>query len=430
MLFKDITVLDENLEVKEHMHVGTKGDRIAYIGTAVPDEDFGEVYDGQGKLLMSGFYNAHGHSPMTLMRGYGENMVLQDWLNKRIFPFEDQLDSAAVYWGTLLSQAESMRYGIVSTSDMYYFIDDIAGAVAAAGTKANISRAIVQFDDSDPWAMPSMKEMERTAHAYREYLNGKIRMDGSIHAEYTSRPHTVKEVAAFTKENDMIMHIHISETKTEHEECKARYGKTPVEYFNDLGAWDMPALAAHCVWAESGDMDILREKGVTVASCPVSNTKLASGVCNVPELLKRGVKVALGTDSVASNNSLDFFEEMKFFATVSKMMYKDPTQVTPGETLYAATRAGALAQGRTDCGLLKEDYKADLIVVDISGPNMHPVHNLLNNLVYSASGKDVVLTMIDGKTVYRDNEYMTLDIEKVICEAEKSTQRLLRKLSL
>ena len=224
------------------------------------------------------------------------------------------------------------------------------------------------------------------------------------------------------------MHIHVSETQSEHEECKKKYGKTPVRLFNDIGAFDSPALAAHCVWIEGEDFDILKEKGVSVASNPISNMKLASGVCNVPELLRRGINVAIGTDSVASNNSLNFFEEMKIFAMASKMYYHDPKAVTPAEALYAATRAGAIAQGRDDAGLLKEGFKADLIMVDISGPNMYPVHDMLNNLVYSASGTDVVMTMSDGKIVYENGEYKTIDIEKTVFETQKATEGILRRL--
>ena len=165
MLFKNITILDENLEVREHMFVGTDGARIAYIGKTEPKTDYGRAYDGSGKLLMSAFYNCHGHSPMALMRGYGENMVLQDWLTKRIFPFEAKLDSKAVYWATLLTMAESLRFGIVSTSDMYYFIDDMVAATIDSGAKANISRAIVSGGESDVWKLASMQEMKRTFEA-------------------------------------------------------------------------------------------------------------------------------------------------------------------------------------------------------------------------------------------------------------------------
>ena len=428
MLFKNITILDENFDVKENMYVGVSGSRIDYIGAQEPKADYGKAYDGTGKLLMSAFYNSHGHSPMALMRGYGENMALQDWLNKKIFPFEDKLTKESVYWATLLTMAESMRFGIVSTSDMYYFIDEMVGATAEAGMKGNISRAIVHFGDEDVWAMPSMQEMKRTFEAYHNSSDERIKMDVSIHAEYTSDPATVKAVAEYGKEVGARMHIHASETELEHKECKERHSMTPIQYFASLGALDLPATAAHCVWIEGEDFDILKEKNVTVASNPVSNMKLASGVCNVPELLRRGINVAIGTDSVASNNSLNFFEEMKVFAMASKMMYRDPQAVTPTETLYAATRGGALGQGRDDCGLLKEGFRADLIVVDISAPNMCPVHDMKNNLVYSASGTDVLLTMADGKVLYENGEYLTMDIERVKAEAAAQTKKILASL--
>ena len=406
-----------------------RGKTIEYIGTEEPKEDYGRIYDGRGKLLMPGFYNCHGHSTMTLMRGYGENMVLQDWLNKLIFPFEDRLTSKAVYWGTLLGMAESIRFGIVSTSDMYYFIDDMVEAVAQSGAKNNISRAIANFQDENLWQLPSMQEMKRTFREYNNSQDGKIKIDVSIHAEYTSTELAARTVSEFGKEVGAIMHVHASETKLEHEECKKRRGGlTPIEYFNRCGAFDIPAIAAHCVWIEDGDYDILREKNVTVAVNPISNLKLASGICNVPKLLQNGINVGIGTDSVASNNSLNFFEEMKIFGIASKAMLSDPQVVTPVETLRAATIGGALAQGRTDCGCIKQGNMADLIVVDLSKPNMHPIHNIINNLVYSACGSDVLLTMVDGKVLYENGQYTSIDIEKTIFEAERATKDILAQL--
>ncbi len=429
MLFKNIAVLNKDFEVEKDCYVLVEGDRIASITKEAPIDYVGESYDGKGKLLMPGFFNTHAHSPMTLMRGYGENMALQDWLNKLIFPFEEHLSSHSVYWGTTLAMAESLRYGIVSTSDMYYFIDDMAAAVKDCGAKANICRSIVNFAEPDVWKLPSMKEMVDTYATWNGAENGRIIMDISMHAEYTSNENDVLAVAGFAKEKGARMHIHMSETQLEHEECKQRRGgKTPVQYFRDLGCFDMPTTVAHGVWIEGEDFDILKERGATVASNPISNLKLASGVCNVPELLRRGINVGIGTDSVSSNNSLNFFEEMKVFAMASKMYYKDPTAVTPQQTLYAATMAGALSQGRTDTGRIEEGCKADMIVVDIDQPNMHPVHNMATNLVYSASGSDIVLTMVDGKVLYQDGEYKTIDIEKTIFEVEKATDTILKLL--
>ena len=177
-----------------------------------------------------------------------------------------------------------------------------------------------------------------------------------------------------------------------------------------------------------GGYHLLKERGVTVAVNPISNLKLASGVCNVPALFEKGINVAIGTDSVSSNNSLNYIEEMKVFAIASKMMYHAPEAVSPVETLRAATIGGAKAQGRADCGVLKEGYKADLVMIDIDTPWMYPVHNLVTNLVYSASGSDVVMTVVDGRVLYEDGEYATIDIEKTKAAVTEETNKILARL--
>ena len=429
MLFKNITMLNENLDVEKERYVLVKGDRIAYIGDKPPAEPCDREYDGRGKLLMSGFFNAHAHSPMTLMRGYGENLALQDWLTKKIFPFEDKLDSNAVYWGTMLAMAESLKFGIVSTSDMYYFCEDMAEAVAECGAKSNISRSVTNIMGEDPQTLVSMKENTEFYNKYHNTADGRIKVDMSLHGEYTSDARTARVLADCARDaGDVIMHVHLSETKLEHEECKQRHGMTPAAYMEKMGLFDVPALAAHCVYAEDDDLDIFRAKGVTVAANPVSNMKLASGVCNASKVIDKGVNLAIGTDSVASNNSLNFIEEMKTLAISSKVYYADPTLITPKDALRAATSGGAMAQGRTDSGILKVGNKADLIVLDISGPNMHPVHSLINNIVYSCSGGDVMMTMVDGNVLYENGIYSLIDIEKTVYEVEKATQRILERL--
>jgi 5-methylthioadenosine/S-adenosylhomocysteine deaminase len=429
MLFKNITILGENFEARDNMYVGIKGETIDYIDNVEPKTDYGEGYDGKGRLLMSGFYNSHAHTPMTLMRGYGENLSLQDWLTKRIFPFEDKLSGEAVYAGMLLGIAESLRFGIVSTTDMYYFCEDMARAVLESGVKNNLGRGVVNFsEEGDMGDLAAFQETKHLFEAFHNEGNGRLKIDVSLHAEYTSNPKTVLHLAEYMKSAGANMHVHVSETEFEHEECKKRHGMTPVQYLSMHGAFDTKATAAHCVWLEGDDFDVLAEKGVTVASCPISNLKLASGVCNVPLLLKKGVNVAIGTDSVASNNSLNMIEEMKVFAIANKGKQFDPTLITPAETLKAATCAGAKGQGREDCGKLAVGFKADLIVLDLSQPHMHPVHNLANNIVYSASGSDVLLTMTDGRVLYRNGEYLTIDVEKAVFEAEKATERILGEL--
>lgn len=429
MLFKNINIIDENFKIKKEQNVLVEKDRITYVGNDIPKYYKGDEYNGSGKLLMSGFFNIHAHSPMTLMRGYGENMNLQDWLEKKIFPFEACLDSEAVYWGTMLAAAESLKNGIVSTSDMYYFCEDMINAFSDAKVKVNIGRAVTCFGSESINELESFHEAEDVYKKYNGAENGRIKVDMSLHAEYTSTEKIVRELAEKTCEMGTRMHVHVSETKFECEKCKERHqGRTPIKYFYDCGLFNARTTAAHCVWIEDEDIEILKYNNVTVASCPVSNLKLASGVCRASDLIERGVNVGIGTDSVASNNSLDYFEEMKFFALLGKGFMYDPTLLTPKQVLYAGTRAGALSQDRNDSGMILAGNKADLIVLDIDSLNMQPEISLTNNLVYSGSAGQVELTMVDGNILYRKGQFTTIDIEKVKYNVNRITDKILEKL--
>lgn len=417
---------------------GTQAARTSGTSASGPDSDsviingihpvYGEVYDGAGKVLMPAFYNAHGHSPMSLMRGYGEGLPLDRWLNEKIFPFEDKLTSDAVYWATMLTMAESARFGIVSTSDMYYFLDDMIRAIVVSGLKSNISRAVTSFSATNLADHTGFQEMRQSILMYDGFADGRIQIEASIHGEYTNNELFMRAIADTAKEFDVGMHVHVSETKSETEGCISRYGRTPTEVLADCGAFDVRANAAHCVWLTDNDRDILAAKGVSVSSNPCSNMKLASGMCDVPALYAKGINVAIGTDSVSSNNSLNFFEEMKIFALTGKVKAMDAAAMTPQQVLRSATRSGALAQGREDAGLVKVGFKADLIAVDVTGPHMVPVHDMLSNLVFSADGRDVCLTMCDGKVIYRDGMFTTMDVERVKAEAEAAKNKILSLL--
>lgn len=417
MKFTNITILDENFEIQTGMDVLVDDKKGTIEKISPHDEDAelrdtdGRIYNGEGKLLMPGFVNAHAHSPMVLMRGYGEGLQLQDWLTKRIFPFEAKLTAAAVYWGTVLAMAESLKFGITSTSDMYYFCEDMIKAVTDCKCKNNISRGITNFDAPILRDTVAFKETDELLKKYHLHDDGRIRVDISIHAEYTNGEATIKQMAEYNREKLAGVHIHVSETESEHLECIERHGKTPVAYLESLGLFDGPTTAAHCVWVSDEDINILADKKVTVATNPSSNMKLASGICPAKKLLDAGVNLAIGTDSVASNNNLDFLEELKLFALASKVESRDPTAVTPKQALYAATRAGAIAQGRMDTGQVKEGNRADLIVLDLDSVNMSPVHEYINNIVYSASGSDVLLTMVDGRVLYEEGNFTTIDVE-------------------
>ena len=430
MLFKDITIIDKSFDVKEHQYVAVKDDRIAYIGDKMPEGEFGTVYHGENKLLIPAFYNLHSHLPMYLMRGYGENLPLMNWLNHKIFPFEAKLTDEDMYYGTIMGIAEMLRFGIGSSSEMYLSHRPLCQAFLDTGAKGNISRCVSCFDpETSYYDMPQYREVLDCIAEFDGADNGRLHAEFSLHSEYTTTERVVREVAEAAKQAGSSMHIHVSETAGEVERCKMRReGRSPVKYLADCGVFDVPTVAAHCVYVDDEDVAILSEKKVSIAANPKSNLKLASGVSPVAKRLSTNVNVGIGTDSVASNNNLNMIEEMRFFNLLQKGIFLDPTFITPKDTLYAATRAGALAQGRRDCGLIQESFKADLTVLNIDQVYMKPVHNLLNNLIYSAQGTDVVLTMVDGRVLYRDGIYPTIDIEKATQECERSRMRILNSL--
>ncbi len=433
MLFSDIALLDEHFEYAPHCWVGTIGDTIDYVGTCPPDPRkaalYGEVYEGAGRFMIPAFYNAHAHAPMTLLRGYAENLPLQAWLNDSVWPFEAKMTPEDNYWGTLLACAEMARYGVVSFSDMYYATDERVRAVNQVGLKANLCEGLLAFEPKPYAEYPICAANEEFVRAYHGSSNGRILMDYNIHAEYTSNPQVCADIAAIAKEKGLRIHLHASETKSEHEECKERHGGlTPIKYFESLGVLDVPVTAAHCVWVEDEDMDIIVDKGVFVAANPASNMKLGSGFAPIAQLLARGANVCLGTDGMASNNNHDMMQDMYLLALLYKGSTLDPTAVSPKEAIRAATRTGALSQGREDCGLLKEGMKADLAVLDVTGPSWAPMTDALCNLVFAGHGSDAVLTMCDGAVVYRDGEWPSVDVEEAKAKVAEAKERIVSEL--
>lgn len=428
MLFEHIDYLDENFEVKKDAFIGVKDGKIAYIGTEKPEEDFGEIYNGKHGLMMSGFVNAHSHAPMTLLRGYGENLPLDRWLNEKIFPFEDKLTDNAIAASTTLACAEMIRFGTVSFSDMYFFSQTMAKSILDSGMKCNLSRGLTVFSDQDYEQLEAYKDNVDLLKNYQNAGNGRLKIDLCIHGEYTTTPKVVEALAKHAKSENVNVHIHLSETKKEHEECKQRHGKTPAKYFADLGLFDQPTTAAHCVWVEDEDIELLKKYGVTVACNPVSNMKLASGFAPIPKMLEKGVNIALGTDGCASNNNLNIMQDLYLFALLYKGVTGDPTVVTPKQALMAATLNGFKSQGRMDSGKIALGQKADIIVINTDVPNMYPATDIACNLVYAAQGNDIKLTMVDGKVLYKDGEYLTIDIERAKAQTQMHTDAILQQL--
>lgn len=428
MLFENITVVQADGTVLSGQYVGVKDAFIRYIGTRPPQGDWGERVSGADAVMLPGLVNSHTHVPMTLMRGYGDDLPLDTWLFDRIFPFEDKLTADAVYWGSLLGMAEMLSTGTTSFSDMYYFCDSIARAALECGIKANIGRGISCFDPQQTFAdLPAKREMEELFSTVHGAENGRILVDVAPHSEYTTRPDILRDAADFAARYNARLQVHLSETRKEQLECVGRHGKTPARVLEEAGVLDRPVTAAHCVWLTESDMEILARHPVTVAHCAKSNLKLASGIAQVANLLKKGIPVAIGTDSAASNNSLDMFEEMRTASLLAKGVSRDPLAMPAGQTLYMATRQGALSQGREDCGDIREGFRADLVLLDTRSTVLNPCHSALSNLLYAAGGAAVSMTMVDGRVVYRNGEFPGLDMERVRREAARAVRDILAR---
>ena len=395
--------------------VAVTDDRIAYIGDAVPETmRFDRVIDARCRLLTPAFYNAHTHAAMTLFRGYGEDLPLNEWLHMRIFPAEEHLTSESVYVASKLAIAEMIRNGIVSFSDMYFFCEDTVRAVLEMGVKANISRSVVSFDDKVDYAKDSrILEGLSLFDRYHGAGDGRVKVDLSLHAEYTNVPSAVRYMADITKERGAIMQLHLSETEKEHTECIARHGMTPTEFFYENGVFASPVVCAHCVHLTDGDRAILARNGATAVHNPVSNLKLGSGVMPLKKTLDAGINVALGTDGVASNNRLDILREMQLASLLQKGLSGHPESLSADETIALATKNGARAQGRLDCGEIKVGNKADLLLFETDVPHNLPVYDYRTMLTASAESGDISLTMADGRILYEDGEYQLTDVEKL-----------------
>ena len=414
-------LMDEAATVLDDAFVVVEGETIASVTPTRPAGDFTQEIDCGGNVLMPGLVNAHTHIPMTLMRGYGGGCDLHTWLNDWIFPAEAKLDGRAVRAGAGLALAELIASGVTTIADMYMHTTHIAQAVLEAGISANLSCGGVYFGAPGDFGPDTCKDCENQRILTEEFHgagNGQILVDASVHGEYTSNVPLWQWMADYAQRKGLGMHVHVSETQSEHEACKGRWGLTPFAILDRYGVWDTRAIAAHCVWTTEEDWAAMAEKGVTCVHNPVSNLKLGSGVAWIPAMKAAGVNVALGTDGVSSNNNQDMFEEMKFAAVLHNGVTHNPLALLPRDVLAMATRDGAKALGRKT-GVIAPGYTADLILVDFTRPHLTPCHSVTDHLVYSAHGSDVVMNMARGKVIYKDGTFLTLDLDQILDEVRQ-----------
>ena len=419
-LFTNVTALlmDDDFSTLKDGFVAVEGTRITYVGTTLPEGSFDEVIDCAGKVMMPGFVNTHTHIPMTLMRGYGGGHDLHSWLHNYIFPAEAKLDDRSVAAGTGLGLAEMIASGVTCIADMYSRTGIVAEEIVKAGISANLSCGGVFFGAPEDFSENSCNDCRNQITLTEQWHNvngGQIVVDASIHAEYTSCAPLWQWMADFARDHGQRMHVHVSETYSEHVSALTKFDLSPIRLLDKYGVWDNGGIAAHCVYTTQEDWAVMAAKDVTAVHNPYSNLKLGSGIAPVPAMMNAGVNIALGTDGMSSHNSCDMFQDMKLAALLPCGVTCNPLTMNARRALEMATVNGAKALGRTT-GRIAAGYTADLILVDFEAPNLFPCHDIAENLVYSAHGSNVVMNMARGKVIYRNGEFLTLDLDRIRAE--------------
>lgn len=400
--------------------VWVEDEKIIYCGGEVTPpvkKQFHREIDLQGNLIMPGFKNAHTHSAMTFLRSYADDMPLQDWLTKQVFPMEALLTSSDIYTLSKLAIAEYLTSGITANFDMYVDSDAIAQASVDAGFRTVIVSGLNNFVDS----------VKGVAHCYETYnhFHPLISYQLGFHAEYTTNETLLKGIAELAQTYHAPVYTHNSETQREVAECIERTGMTPTCYLDSLGMFQYGGGGYHCVHFSEDDIAIFREKHMSVITNPASNLKLASGIAPIKRYLSEGINVALGTDGAASNNSLDMFREMFLMTGLAKVREQDASVVDALSVLTSATISGAKAMGLSHCETLKAGNYADLIVLNLHKPNMQPLNHIIKNIVYSGSKDNVLLTMVNGKILYENGSfYFDEDIETLYDKCNEITSRI------
>lgn len=396
-----------------------KGADIAGIDEAPEGFAPDETIDGTRFLTIPGLVNAHAHTYMCMMRNAADGLALEGWLFGAVGPIEQRLEPEDSYWASLLSQAEMIRSGTTCFNDMQKHIGQASRAVVESGMRAVVCRALAgnHYDRDDQRIHEALRERDEFSDCDR--LSFRL----GPHAPYTCGPDYLRMVADVAREQGMGIHIHLAESQAESVRVWARYHQTPVEYVRDVGIFDAPTVAAHCARVNDSDSAILAECGVSVATCPASNMKLGNGFAPVPELIKAGVNVCLGTDGAASNNAQNMFREMGLLALVHKGTHESPQCISADDALRMATRGGARALG-LPCGSIEVGKKADLALLDLNAPSLAPLGNSVSALVYAANGSEVDTVIIDGKVVLRHRELTTIDEERVRFEVARICERL------
>ena len=377
-----------------------EGNVISAIGDAIQAVQE-NVIDGRNLAALPGFVNAHTHAGMTLMRGYADDLPVQEWLEQKIWPLENKLTEEDVYWGTKLACLEMIKTGTTFFNDMYWHFHATAQAVEEMGIRAVISAVSIDLFDED--RARQQRQLNEQLFRESQKYSGRIQFGLGPHAIYTVSPRSLRWNRDFAEANGCLIHTHLSETREEVQDCLNKHGQRPARYLQKIGFLGTNVIAAHCIWLDDEEIRILKDYDVKVVHNPTSNMKLSSGTFPYRKFRKAGISISLGTDGCASNNNLDMLEEMKFASVVEKMFDQDPTVMPAQEAFEMATKNGAEAFG-LNAGEIAVGKLADIVLIDLRHPSLVPNHNLISNLVFSANGSVVDTTICDGKILMRHKQ--------------------------
>jgi 5-methylthioadenosine/S-adenosylhomocysteine deaminase len=426
-LFKNISLITMDPARPEIIEgdLLVEGSKIIAIGGNIPKSAH-KVIEGKNLLLMPGFINTHTHVSMSLLRGYGDDLELFEWLNGRIWPVEAKLTKNDVYVGAKLGIAEMLLSGTTTFLDMYQDMEMVAKAIKETGIRGHISRGTIYSGD-EKLDKSALEQLEQLIDDFHNYDDERIKVLAGPHAIYTNSKEFLEAQLEIAKRRNIGLHIHVSETNKENEDVIEKLGKSPIEYLNEIGVLDAPyVVSAHMIYLSETDQNIVKEKSVGIAHNPKSNLKLGSGMANIQKYLKKGIIVGLGTDGASSNNNLDMLSELQYATLIQKGLNLDATALNAYDTLKMATIEGAKVLNISDrVGMLKEGYDADLIMFDMNQPHYYPMENSpISKIAYSAKSTDIMLTMVKGKPLMVNRELKTMDLETTYKEVSEIIGRV------
>lgn len=422
-LIKNVTILtmiDDDQPITGDILI--EGDKIKKLGTQMTDQ-VDAVIQGQGMVAMPGLINAHQHSPMSLLKGFSDDLKLMDWLEKKMLPAEARMTPEDIYWGAKLSMAEMIKSGTTAFADMYVHMNEIATAVQEVGMRASLTRGLVFLQDDGGKRLTEALELVERWNGKAE---GRISTMLGPHAPYTCPPEALREIVSIAEELNLPIHIHLAETKEEVIKIQEKYNQTPTEYLYNEGLFErLHVLLAHSVHLNRRDIRFLKGMRGGVAHNPVSNSKLGCGITPVVEMINQGITVGLGTDGAGSATTIDMFEEIKAATWLQKLDCGNPTVLPAGQVLRMATKGSAkLLNIDNEVGTLEVGKKADIILVDMNKPHLQPIHNVESLLAYSVNGADVDTTIVNGKVLMKNRKLITIDEDELLKQVTVRAKRI------